>query len=137
MLKYDNKVRDIPSCPPHSCGEAERAGVRYVFARDMPRSFLPPLSMKPERALTMEDINRCDSWALSFFVSAEQARELFERIRKNSKNIHKKMGDSLARGEIAKSDGLCGEVDAEGHFSLHEYETARLDEKFVTFESLI
>ena len=137
MLKYENEVKNIPSCPPVSCGEAEHACVRYVFAGDPSRSFLPVLAVKPERALTMDDVNRCDSWALSFFESAEKARDLFERIRKNSKNIHKKLGDSLARGEIARSDGLCGDVDGDGHFSLYEYESARLSEKFVTFESLI
>jgi hypothetical protein len=85
----------------------------------------------------MDDTRRCDSWALSFYISAENARAAFEKLQRSNPKIHRAIGDSVAAGEVREGDGVICECDSEGHFDLHEYDSVTFDGRFTVVARLV
>jgi hypothetical protein len=136
-FKYQASLNQIPDCPASDCRPRTFAGAfRYVFGADLNESFIPVAAKQPQRKFK-SDGDRCSAWALSFFVTPTAAVQRFEQMRLTSPNIHKAVGDSLAKGSISQSDGSSSEPDTEGHFDLHLYEGVDLSGQFSIIATLV
>ena len=134
-FKYREKIEALPDCPASECREDAREGFRFVFRGRMAESFAPVGS--PTSAFKWGDRERCGGWALSFFSSVENAEASFRKMQRNSSNIHKKIGDSVASGNLQHSDGVMSAPEADGHFDLHEYEGTNLVPRFAVVLELV
>jgi hypothetical protein len=128
LFKYQAKLVAYPDCPAPDCQEGSRDAYRYVFRDRMAESFTP--IGVPDWGARWDDKTKCAGWALSFFTSMEGASTHFEKLRKTTQNISKKVGDAIASGRLGHQDGRMSEAEPEGHFELHEYEGTELAMRF-------
>lgn len=136
-FKYERQLQALPDCPPETFQEGARDGYRYVFSKAIHNSFDPVLVIKPGRAISWNDKQRCVGWALSFFTTADAAVANYENLKSTNPNIHKLLGDALAKGILAKADGVMSAPDARGHFSLHEYNGSGFASGFLVVRRLV
>jgi hypothetical protein len=138
-LKYSDAVLDLNDCPPVSCVDASREAYRFAF-EDLSdeRHLLPPLKRKPKRALTWDHVRQCTGWALSFYVTEEDARNAYRIVVQTIglAKVRKEVGTHLAHWPIRHGDGLLTDVDENGHFDLHEHSSVDFGGRITTIGAL-
>jgi hypothetical protein len=120
-LKYeaDLKLRPDQPCPCFTrFGQRKLTAFRYVHNEASESDFLPVAKLdgvKPK--------DKCSKFALSFFVTIEQAaaryEDLVDRLGDRGRAIER-YGDHVGRIELSEADGLCCDASSSGHFDLHE-----------------
>jgi hypothetical protein len=128
--KYRNIISALYNCPPYNCYSAEIDAFRFVH-KDInhENNFLPGILIKPNRTNDQSDKFICSYCGLSFFSSIDQAKTRYSKLR-FSKKIAKIIGTHIAHGKLAPDDGVITPPNEEGHFDLHEFESANLKTKF-------
>ncbi len=142
-FKYQQYLATLVTpCPPSDYQAEERTACRFVFDthhEKHPHNFLPVLIIKPERKngrRFKKDVSKCQGYALSFFDSFSNAYQRYIELKKDHPNIQESLGTHIAQGRLDETDGVMSDVDANGHFSLHEFEHTELSKKFKTIGSL-
>lgn len=133
-LKYAAKhaAHNVRDCPPGGCREASGVAFRFVHNPMSANDFLPTAPEVPSR-LTM-----CKAWGLSLYASAEQARAAY---RANIANRPKllasgKIGNHLAVATLQPDHGRMHGPAPDGHITLHESATVRLEAVFKLYEPI-
>lgn len=131
-MKYSEQLSKIEKLQSgaciNGCKEEDRKAFRWSF-KDIKHAsnFLP-------RALLNNNNGQgeqCRGWALSFFISENQATTELKRLCDDKSKLYKKLGTHIAEGMIVKSDGVNGHFnEASGHFSHFEYEKTDFSKKF-------
>lgn len=126
ILKYSDQISLIQFCPPIACKKTTITGYRFVFDDAEPApSFTPVGLLNPGQIEGLDEKKKCSSFGLSFFNSANNAEEHFNRLQKRIPLIHKKLGGNLAEVNITPKHGLVSEpIKDTGHFTVHEELTA-------------
>jgi hypothetical protein len=120
-LKYEAELRVRPDQP---CPCLKRyshrklTAFRYMRYQASESDFIPIAKIdgvKPK--------DKCGKFALSFFVSLEQAvaryDDLADRLGDRDRAIER-YGDHVGRIELSEADGVCCDAGSSGHFDLHE-----------------
>jgi hypothetical protein len=124
-------------CPPSHYKPQNRRAYRWVFDDITdPENFKPLYYKDPIRALKFTDEAKCQSLALSFFVSEEQAKERFFELKETIRNAYKQLGTKVAESNINEQDGVNSEPDKRGHFSHHPVVGHEYDQRFVIISKL-
>lgn len=109
--------------------ERQRVSYRWVFSTiEDKKNFLPVNKRNQDRG--------CRGFALSFFITAEQASKHYYYYINNKANLRKKLGTHLAKGVIEKSHGKSDNSNSIGHFSHFEYKNINLNTVFEIIEAL-
>jgi hypothetical protein len=122
--KYHNHIESLSDCPPTACEAREVTAFRFVFddLADQ-RNYEPPYIISPNRRNSAaSDATTCDGYGLSFFDSLAQSTTFYAKLKSNFKKIHLRLGTQVAQVGLLEQDGLCTDVQDNGHFTLHEYE---------------
>lgn len=135
-LKYAEEIATIPSCPPSKCEPRDQQAFRFVFSPVGEKSFLPPARINPVRQFS-KDSARCSGYALSFFVTREEAIAAYSRLRSGFPNVASTIGDHLAEGQVQPADGIATAPTGRGHFDLFEEQGCNLAPRFKIIECLI
>lgn len=116
-----------------------KVAYRYVFSEEHSNNHKPIYVQNPKRFISDADRNKLNTsgYALSCFVSEEQATSKFESLKRNNKNIALALGDSMASGTLAPEDGKVTEVSESGHFDLYEFCDCDLNSKFTVNKKLV
>lgn len=116
--KYDAEMRGIADCPPADVFAPNQIAYRFVFKTSGSESFVA----NANDTIRFPDGVPCIAHALSFFETADCAKEFFLELRERVKLIGKKLGDHLAEVELKATDGVRTKANAAGHFSFFEFE---------------
>lgn len=122
--KYHALIALLSDCPPAACRAREVTAFRFVFddLADQ-RNYEPPFVINPNRKNSAEsDEIICDGYGLSFFNSLPNSTKFYAQLRSSFKNIYLRIGTKVAQVNIVEPDGLCTQVENNGHFTLHEWE---------------
>lgn len=125
-FKYMSNHRECIACKVNFLTNLSSDQLAYRLVPDsLPTSsdFLPPAVMNPRRSFRSAE-QRCSAYALSFFQSAENARNFRKKLLKQSKAFNKMT--CIAETALQPLDGEIGPTDSKGHFDLHEYTEADL-----------
>ncbi len=142
-FKYRESFCQINPCPPTDAAPGNIKGFRFVFKdRDASENFLPVGIIDPSRAKPkLFEANpsfSCSLFALSFFITQDQARIHFEKLVKNRKSLRKKLGDSIASLDINVVDGVVTKPNIKsGHFDFHPIENCSIHTRQSIVEELI
>lgn len=135
-MKYGKELRRYENCPPGDAQPGSTQAFRFVHSDIADsRNFTPPAELQPNR--TFRGRGLCLSWALSFFVNAEDAKKRFHALGQKHRNIHKAIGSCLAKGQLRDTDGRHTKPTRDGHFSLFESASASLASQFTITEDLV
>lgn len=118
--KYQVEISAIKTCPPKS-SKVNNMGYRFVKTPVNKDSFLPQAMLMPNRFVSANNYKKCSSWALSMFLSEQQAVDFFKKLETTVKNLRKTMGDHVAELQLNATHGLQTKADQKGHFDLHEF----------------
>jgi len=130
-LKYQKEVDEM-DCDFKGFVERERVAFRWTFENiDDQRNFLPRFLLQPKR-----ERNDCIGWGLSFYTTQEAAKKRLIDIVGYRKNLYKKLGDHVAKGNLIKNDGLSDKEQDNGHFTHFEYEKIDLTLTFNVVEKI-
>lgn len=125
-LKYQEKIRD---CNLEGFSERERIAYRWVSENISDQNnFIP-------RALHRMPTH-CTDWALSFFVTAEQAKTRLNTLCNGRPLIYKALGTHIGKGILEHQDGISDNENELGHFNHFEYEGIDLTPKFQIVEKV-
>lgn len=119
--KYGKDLAGIKDCPPKSNVETKNKGYRFIRTPTNHSSFLPVALINPKRFMNASDAKKCSSWALSMFISEQQATNFFKKLEITVKNARKTLGDHVAELDLTVNHGLQTNADQNGHFDLHEF----------------
>jgi hypothetical protein len=134
-FKYAEKIKDLDNCPPRAAAPGVSLAFRFVHNPiRCPDHFRPVAVVQPNRVLRHHEC--CEAWSLSFFVSREAALAKFKSLQKSNKQIHKRLGDHLASGNLTATDGHLTAPNGHGHFSLFEDESSNFSGRFQIIERL-
>jgi hypothetical protein len=133
--KYQKEIENISNCPPDNYEEKYKIAFRWVFKEvNHPNNFRPPLAIEPTRINKGQFKNNpekiCEGHALSLYDTVDNARASYLMLKKRRRKIEQTLGTHIAKGVIAKTNGVVSERDKYGHFNLHEYENIDLKSKF-------
>jgi len=130
-LKYQKEI-DKMDCDLKGFIEQERSAFRWTF-KDIndERNFLPRFLLKPDMQK-----NDCKGWGISFFDTQESAKKRLIEIVGYRKNLYKKLGDHIAKGNLVIEDGLSDKAHNNGHFTHFEYEKVDLSLAFNIIENI-
>lgn len=134
VYKYENEISKIATCPPDGFVEDNREAYRFVKSNDMRNSFLPAALISSGR--TFKDNEKCLAYGISLFDTFENAKRRKDALKKRHKNIEKKIGEEIAKGEIKPEHGKCSSINTAGHFTLFENEGVVLQEIFSVEQEL-
>lgn len=138
-FKYQEYIKELSiECPPSSYEPKEMQAFRFVFEASHQKAknnFLPVLIINPSRQFNKSN-DKCKGYALSLFDTKENLEKRYLTLKQSFPNISETLGDQIAEGFIAKTDGLASKIDTRGHFSLHEFENTDLVNKFNITSSL-
>jgi hypothetical protein len=135
--KYSTHLQSSDDCPPNDYRELNIKAFRVVYT-DPPGDacFLPVALKKPSRRNTKEDSQNCKAFGLSFFTTEDSLRKTMRKVKEHTKNIDQSIGTKIAEGKLEHSDGVA-EPNPNGHFTFHEYQNAKLHEKFKVISTTI
>ena len=124
-LKYAAELTEISktcTCPPSKAHPASgEFGVRFFHQPPIVDDDLPNALRRPER-VDLDASRRCNSFGLSFFESAEKARQKWQILKLQIPNIEKIMGTHIYGGTIDRDHGLVTKPSqSSGHFTLFEF----------------
>lgn len=137
--KYANLLttKGITNCPCHTSQAHNRLAYRFVelpawsLANYIPRGQMPGVPPRPPKplnirmsanALAKQNEKQCSIWGgLSMFVTEPQARAFYDAVLKDSPWFNQ---THIAELQLTVADGWCTTTDQNGHFDLHEADTA-------------
>ncbi|MEE9407561.1 MAG: hypothetical protein V3V28_05750 [Polaribacter sp.] len=124
--KYQNEIEGSEICDLSKFIEQERIAFRWTFEdiKDS-RNFIPRPFLNPKT-----NTNNCTVWGISLFDTKENGVNRMNKLKAKSRNIYKKLGTHIAKGDIVNENGVSDLVNAEGHFTLIEYIDVDLSQKF-------
>lgn len=142
-LKYQKYLDEFANCPPNYYKERTENAFRWVFQNRLSDSFMPLNRIKepPQRMLDDSDI-MCKGFGLSFFDTYAHACARYEALYKRKRGLSHDVfmadkGDSIAELEMTENEGIFGDVnDANGHFTLHEFEETDLTKNVLMIEDI-
>jgi hypothetical protein len=122
IYKYAADIAAIADCPPKAYAPVDRTAFRFVFEDDANKhkSYLPNKKVKPTRTFK-DDVEHCTLWTISMFVTKEEAEKFYKDLIKKYPKIKAALGTHVAEVQITAAHGICSEVDADGHFEMHEF----------------
>lgn len=124
--KYQNEIKSSKICDLSGFSEQERIAFRWVFEDvNDGRNFIPRPFLNPKTS-----IDNCKVWGLSLFDTKDNGVNRMSKLKAKSKNIYKKLGTHIAKGELVNEDGVSDLVNDDGHFTLIEYIDVDLSQKF-------
>jgi hypothetical protein len=124
-------------CPPSQYKPENRVAYRWVFDEiNDPENFKPVYYKDPIRALKFSEEAQCQSLALSFFASEEQAKDRFNELKETIHNANKQLGTMVAESTINEQDGVNSKIDRRGHFSHHPVVGHEYEKRFVIISKL-
>ncbi|RZK33759.1 MAG: hypothetical protein EOO61_14730 [Hymenobacter sp.] len=129
------------SCPCGNCQEVkDLEAFRYMYEPlSNPDNFLPQL-LKAEkegrvvRGYLETPDKICDAMALSFFLSAHFALAQYKAL-KGFPRLNPRY-TVLGKCRLTEQDGVASPANSNGHFNVHPYEEAPMQNTFESFESL-
>lgn len=137
VFKHKASIDLLISCPPTNSKNREMEAYRYTFDQiSNPENFKPQIIKKPARFNDRTDLEKCSGFGISLYEDEQKAVDFYSELSKTISNIKKLVGSHLAKGKLATNDGVCTDVDAQGHFDLHEYENTNLSQKFSIIKAL-
>jgi len=141
-FKYKSEIRtllDMGLEMPLLTNPKKIPAYRFVFSTSNINNHKPAYIQKPQRIITDRDKKRLNTsgYALSCFDKEANAIQKYESLKKNIKNIHRAIGDSLSKGVLDINDGMVTKINNEGHFDLYEFAKCNLSSKFVIEKELI
>lgn len=111
---------------------SDHEGVAFRFVHEdttHPNCSLP--NSKINSARKPNDCKKaCGGYALSFYVSLEQARNSYSYCVENFKNFKQIVGGHIAECKLTSSDGRREAIASDGHFNFHEFEGTDLTNRF-------
>jgi hypothetical protein len=136
LFKYKTELTATGSnCPGVDAVELDSPKIAFRLVSNeilTDQDFVPPSIMN-------KGIHRgrasCEGYALSFFETSEQACAHYCRLKTKLANQQReiRLGPYVAKCELESCHGLCTPVrKADGHFDLHEYENATVEQKSLT-----
>lgn len=121
LLKYEAElnVRPDQPCPcPKRYQQRALTAFRFMRHEATDADFVPVAMIDGVRPK-----DKCDKFALSFFVTLEQAiaryEDLVGRLGGRARAVER-YGDHVGRIQLSAADGLCCGANSSGHFDLHE-----------------
>lgn len=132
VLKYQSYLDKYKNCP-KDCKEKDMTAYRWVHNPIIEKDFEPYLlnSEPPVRLLGADD-QLCTGYALSLYKDAKSAIKVYidkynkqDREKKRIKYIER-LGDSTAKLNITKDDGISDNPKYDGHFNFFEYKECNL-----------
>ena len=123
--KYQAEISAIKNCPQNS-SKGNNMGYRFVKTPVNQDSFLPQAKLYPNRFVSANDYIKCSSWALSMFLSEQQAIDFFKKLEITARNIRKTLGDHVAELQLTPTHGSQTNANQSGHFDLHEFDGVNL-----------
>jgi hypothetical protein len=140
-FKYCQHISQINNCPPPSCGNVNRKAYRFTFEDiNNVNNFLPVAIINPQRFTPSNspDSMLCSSYGLSLYDTFDHAKQRLTSLAKTiSKTGYNRVGTHVAEGDIDINDGVASEIGRDGHFTLHESNTADLSNKFSVIQKII
>lgn len=121
QLKYRDYHKYCSPCPPKSAKELGSKIVAYRFVSDeilKSRDFDPPAIENPRRTFREAEA-KCGAYALSYFMSEEDARNKYKKLIKANRQLAKKW-KFIAKSDIRPEDGVVVGPTSGGHIDLHE-----------------
>ena len=110
---------------------------RFVFKDNPQKNHIPPYEHTPKRSLKGNNQKiEIGGYGLSCLETQEAAEKFYAYLEGHCRNMHK-IGDSIAKGEIVKNDGVISDADNFKHFDLFEYQNCDLGCKFVIVKQMI
>lgn len=143
-MKYESDTCKLSNCPPLRAVPRTTRAYRYVWiGQQFGDSFLPTGKMHGRRVLPGEPNQQtapvatltCCDFSLSFYTTEVLAVAAFERMAAR-RPIHKTLGTHLAVVDLDLADGLQEPPSKNGHFELHEFESAVFDSRAVLVRQL-
>jgi CRISPR/Cas system CMR-associated protein Cmr5 small subunit len=131
-LKYHKEIETL-ICDTSNFKEIEKDSFRWTFEdiNDI-RNFEPIYINNPKRKQ-----ENCLGFALSFYISKNEAIKKYKDLTLGKPNLYKKLGTHIANGLLTNTDGIGGDPDEIGHFDFFTYKSANLYDKFTIIESII
>lgn len=132
-LKYAHDVAKIAGCPcARSVARQVPLAVRFVKSPQLSSTdFLPRIKTMPPQNQSDGRSADCREWALSLYVSIEQAKHAWASHARKFPMFEKRAGSELASGALEPADGVSSPPSPDGHFSFHECAGVALETRFV------
>ncbi|MBL7815806.1 MAG: hypothetical protein JNL70_12400 [Saprospiraceae bacterium] len=130
---------NLSDCPPKNYRAKDITEVfRWVFDEmEDDRNFKSQFDKKPQRYLTKDDAAKCSGLALSMFDSLENAIVRFTFLKKMMKTkVYQELGTKVSVGQITQNDGVCGELNKDGHFNHHPMKNHNYSQRFKIIHTL-
>lgn len=130
MLAYQQEINEIcqagVQCPPTDAAAIRRQAWRFVFSPITAVDAQPVAVRNPKRLTNASDLEKCSAWALSMYASPSQGASAFQALERKFPRIKKLIGDHIAAVTISPADGLCTNVQHNGHFDFFAYGTTNV-----------
>ncbi len=137
--KYKHEMGKIASpCPPENYENRATEAFRWVFDEIVDvRNFEPLFFQKPARTAKFSDKEKCMALGLSFFKSLDSSVKQFNLLsNKLGDRVYLEIGTKVASGHLSDSDGVCGKISENGHFTFHPFENWKVNANFDIIKSL-
>ena len=142
VFKYQAYLQEFPNCPPNSYKTTNFKVFRWVNQSKINKSFLPLNVLKyPPIGFDNTD-TMCKSYGLSVFDTFENAFIAYKKIYQRKGGVShqdfiEEKGDCIALLDLQITDGVIGDLNKQGHLTLHEYIGTDLIQTIVTITKII
>ncbi len=142
VFKYQKYLQEYPDCPPKSYAETNFQVFRWVNENAINKSFLPLNLLKyPPMGFDKTD-DMCKSYGLSVFNTFENALAKYKKLYLmkgglSHEDFIEGKGDSIALLDLKITHGVIGDLNKQGHLTLHEYIGTDLIETIVNITKII
>ena len=135
---YSDIISNFENCPPTDYTRKNSKCYRWVFEEiNIPDNFKSQADKNPSRFNSLDDLKKCEGYALSLYDKEENCIDSFNYLSINVvKNAKKTLGSHIAIGLINEDDGLAGPIDEKGHFNFHPIKNHNFPEKFKIIKPL-
>lgn len=138
----DHHNRLQVECPPKTYKPLSIGAYRWIFEKGDIKNFQsqyekfidspnPPKRYNDNSDIERRDTKFCEDMAYSMYISKENAKEGFMFfLERNKKKAFEKFGKYIAFAQLTEQDGTNSEIDSNGHFNHHPYETVDYENRF-------
>lgn len=132
QYKYRDDHGTLPCDCPAKNGLTEHDDIAFRFVHEdttHPNCSLPITKIRKVRR-TNNCQRDCGGFALSFYVSLEQAKESHKYLSDNAPNFKQRVGEHIAECKLTAADGRREAIEDDGHFNFHEFEGTDFTNRF-------
>jgi hypothetical protein len=133
-FKFSENFKKLSvKCPPEHYKSKNMTVYRWIFDEiNDERNFQPLACRNPKRILNFDDSKKCQSFALSFYNTENNARQQFSLLKEQiGNNVYRNLGTKVACGNITEEDGVSDEPNFEtGHISHHPVAGQQYEKRF-------